>query len=98
MTVIVYVEIVSGKGDARSIAMHPYDPTNEDPIPCFGEDCKKIPILNRRIVGIEINKGIIQRFLEEGLEPQTEKGLRMPISEESQAVIGESFIKAPELK
>jgi len=95
----IYVEIVSGKNEGEmSIVKHAIDPTNETPIICLGEDFVEVPIVNRRIIKVEIEKNIVKRFIEDGFKPQSQKGLRLEISDNEVLVIGEPFIKIPTLK
>ena len=89
---IVYVEIVSGEDSANNIALHTENPTDKEPIPCYNEEEDIMPIITRRIIEIEVDdNGIVQKFLEEGFEPQTQTGLRIPTSETDEAVIGKPF-------
>lgn len=86
---IVFVEIVRGDDPAEtSIKVHDEDPTDRAPISCLDESGNVVPVKMRRIVGIEIDKSIVRKFIETGFKPQTQEGLCYPVSFEKDAVIG----------
>lgn len=116
----IYIEIVGGKSFtdeigrqlySGNIKLHGKHPIDRTPIPCFAklEENGEVPILTRRIVGIEIdNKNIVRKITEDGFPDQTTEGFAFPISSEVlfndlkdlnwYAVIGKPMPKIPNLE
>lgn len=116
----IYIEIVGGKSFtdkidrqlySGNIKLYTKNPIDNISIPCFAklEEDGEVPVLTRRIVGIEIDdKNIVRKFTENGFPDQTTEGFAFPISSEAffndlknsnrYAIIGKPMPKIPDLE